>query len=52
MYSTCTLRKAENDDIIDKFLSENSDFSLEYSHTFMPHKDNTDGFYCALLVKN
>ena len=52
MYSTCTLRKAENDDIINKFLFENSDFSLEYSHTFMPHKDNTDGFYCALLVKN
>ncbi len=52
MYSTCTLRKVENDDIINKFLSENSDFSLEYSHTFMPHKDNTDGFYCALLVKN
>ena len=52
MYSTCTLRKAENDDIISKFLAENSDFSLEYSHTFMPHKDNTDGFYCALLTKN
>lgn len=52
MYSTCTLRKAENDDIVSKFLTENSDFSLEYSHTFMPHKDNTDGFYCALLIKN
>ena len=52
MYSTCTLRKAENDDTISKFLAENSDFSLEYSHTFMPHKDNTDGFYCALLTKN
>ena len=52
MYSTCTLRKAENDEIISRFLDENKDFSLSYSHTFMPHKDNTDGFYCALLNKN
>ena len=52
MYSTCTLRKAENDEIISRFLDENKDFSLSYSNTFMPHKDNTDGFYCALLNKN
>lgn len=52
MYSTCTLRKAENDEIISRFLDENKDFSLSYSHTFMPHKDSTDGFYCALLNKN
>lgn len=52
MFSTCTLRKAENDEIISRFLDENKDFSLSYSHTFMPHKDNTDGFYCALLNKN
>ena len=52
MYSTCTLRKAENEDIVLKFLEENNDFSLEYQHTFMPHKDNTDGFFCALITKN
>lgn len=52
LYSTCTLRKAENEDIINKFLAENSGFKLEYSHTFMPHIDGTDGFYCALLIKN
>ena len=51
LYSTCTLRKAENDLIIERFLSENNDFSLQYSHTFMPHIDATDGFYCALLIK-
>ena len=52
LYSTCTLRKKENDDIVNAFLSQNSNFSLEYSHTFMPHIDGTDGFYCALLIKN
>ncbi len=49
LYSTCTLRKAENECVIEQFLKENPEFSLEYSHTFMPHTDNTDGFYCALL---
>ncbi len=49
LYSTCTLRKIENENIIEKFLKENSNFTLEYSHTFMPHKDGTDGFFCALL---
>ena len=52
LYSTCTLRKKENDDIIENFIKENTDFKLEYSHTFMPHIDGTDGFYCALLKKD
>lgn len=51
LYSTCTLRKAENEYVVEQFLKENPEFSLEYSHTFMPHIDNTDGFYCALLKK-
>ncbi len=52
LYSTCTLRKKENEDIINAFLSENKDFVCEYSHTFMPHTDGTDGFFCALLINN
>lgn len=51
LYSTCTLRKAENDDVVNTFLKNNTDFSLKYSHTFMPHTDGTDGFYCALLER-
>ncbi len=51
LYSTCTLRKAENEEIVSRFLDENLDFSLEYSHTFMPHIDGTDGFFCALLKR-
>lgn len=51
LYSTCTLRKNENERIIKKFLSLNSDFEKKYEHTFMPHSDGTDGFYCALLVR-
>ncbi len=51
LYSTCTLRKKENEDIVESFLNDNSDFTLEYMHTFMPHIDGTDGFFCAKLIK-
>lgn len=51
LYSTCTLRKRENDDIVDSFLKENSEFKCEFKHTFMPHIDGTDGFYCALISR-
>ena len=51
LYSTCTLRAAENEKAVSEFLSKNCDFTLEYQHTFMPHTDNTDGFFCALLIK-
>lgn len=52
LYSTCTLRKGENEDNITKFLENHTDFKKEYEHTFMPHTDKTDGFYCALLVRS
>lgn len=51
LYSTCTLNKSENENITARFLSSHSGFSLMYEHTYMPHKDKTDGFYCALIVK-
>ncbi|MBQ4120155.1 MAG: 16S rRNA (cytosine(967)-C(5))-methyltransferase RsmB [Clostridia bacterium] len=50
LFSTCTLRKAENEEIVERFLKENPDFSLKYMHTFMPFNDGTDGFFAALLV--
>jgi len=52
LYSTCTLRKGENEDNVTAFLSSHSDFEKVYEHTFMPHTDNTDGFYCALLKRS
>lgn len=52
LYSTCTLRKGENEENVAKFLSSHSEFKIEYEHTFMPHTDNTDGFYCALLKRS
>jgi len=52
LYSTCTLRRCENEDVIHGFLDKHPQYELKYQHTFMPHIDGTDGFYCALLQKS
>lgn len=52
LYSTCTLRKCENESIIQRFLDKHPQYELKYQHTFMPHIDGGDGFYCALLQKS
>ncbi len=52
LYSTCTLRRCENDDIIQRFLDKHPQYELKYQRTFMPHIDGSDGFYCALLQKS
>ena len=65
VYATCTLRKAENQRIIDRFLSEHPDFTgvpLElpdgishqveeapYCLTLLPGVYDTDGFFIAKL---
>lgn len=60
VYSTCTLLRRENDEIVDGFLAAHSDFSaepFELPHlgaqpgrvTFWPHIHGTDGFFTAKL---
>jgi len=49
LYSTCTLRSEENEKLVIKFQREYNCFCKVFEHTFMPHIDGTDGFYCALL---
>lgn len=51
LYSTCTLRNAENSGRIKAFLDKNPCYELQYERTYMPHIDGTDGFYCALLLR-
>ncbi len=51
LYSTCTVRRAENEGTVKAFLDKNTGYELQYQHTYMPHIDGTDGFYCALILK-
>ena len=51
-YSTCTLRKAENEGILNSFLDKYPHYELKYHHTYLPHIEKTDGFFCALLIKS
>lgn len=62
-YSTCSLFKAENDKIIEKFLANNSNFAIEsisspLSHIktqfglqFLPHLSFGVGFYVCKLIR-
>lgn len=60
LYSTCTLLKRENDEVVDGFLAGHPEFtpeSFDLPHlgrqpgrlTFWPHIHGTDGFFAAKL---
>lgn len=53
VYSTCSLNKAENEKVCERFLESHKDFKLIENSpvTLMPHKDNTDGFFYAVFTK-
>ena len=65
IYATCTLRCAENDEIVSAFLAGHPDFSAcvpdwpmpvgsggSHSMTLLPHTYDTDGFFIAGFVRN
>ncbi len=58
LYSTCTVNRAENEEVVRRFLSEHKEFRLqgneylpEGMRTFWPHRDGCDGFFAARLQK-
>ncbi|MBP2026631.1 16S rRNA (cytosine967-C5)-methyltransferase [Acetoanaerobium pronyense] len=51
VYSTCTLEKKENKDIIMSFLENNKGFILENMKELYPNVDETDGFFIAKIKK-
>lgn len=57
VYSTCTLLKEENDEVVNSFLDKNKEFKLipalnnMMSNTFMPPEDFGDGFFVAVMER-
>lgn len=60
VYSTCTLNPMENEQIVEKFVTENPEFSLDPFSvgelfcdtgylTLLPHIHHTDGFFMAKI---
>ena len=64
VYSTCTINSAENQGVVEAFLTSNPQFKLEKTGQFLPmkktaadmvqfypHVDNIDGFFIARMRK-
>ncbi|MDR0974732.1 MAG: 16S rRNA (cytosine(967)-C(5))-methyltransferase RsmB [Ruminococcus sp.] len=51
LYSTCTLRKVENEDVVTRFLDSHPEFTAQMK-TIFPGDYNSDGFFTAKLKRN
>ena len=50
LYSTCTINSAENEQVVDRFLSESQGYRLIEQKTFIP-TPQSDGFFAAVIEK-
>ncbi len=49
LYSTCTINKFENEDVIKKFLQSHDNFEKTVERLLLPFRDGKDGFYACLM---
>lgn len=52
IYSTCTFEECENEGQIRDFCQKHEEFSLLKSERILPHRDQGEGHFCAVLIKN
>ncbi len=52
VYSTCTLNKKENEQVVEKFIFTHRNFKLIEQETEFPDINGGDGFFKAVMVKN
>ena len=50
-YSVCTISRAEADDVVDAFVAEHADFTVEDRWQLLPSTDGTDGFFIARIAR-
>jgi 16S rRNA (cytosine967-C5)-methyltransferase len=51
VYATCSMLPEENERQIEKFLAVHPDFSAAKTMRLTPARDDTDGFFIAVLTK-
>jgi 16S rRNA (cytosine967-C5)-methyltransferase len=51
VYATCSLLPEENDTQIEEFLKAHPEFTLKQDMHLSPAKDDTDGFFAAVMVR-
>lgn len=51
IYSTCTLLREENYNIVGRFVKENPEWTVESFKQYLPDDQGTDGFFVAVLAR-
>ena len=51
IYSTCSSEPEENQDVVSGFLSAHPDFLLDRTHQTLPHRDQLEAFFGAVLKR-
>ncbi len=52
LYSTCTINKHENEDVIKAFVSKNKQFEILEEKLYCPSSDGVDGFYICKMKRD
>jgi len=52
LYSTCTVRRLENEAAAERFLKAHGEFKADGMQTLWPHIHGTDGFFICRMIKS
>lgn len=51
VYSTCSINKQENEEVVKDFLDKNKNFTLICDKTYFPFEEEGEGFYTAKITR-